>query len=140
MDGKEEVLEAFLDKYENKIVRLLSEYISSNKEEYDYNSFYCYEPYDVGLCNYSIQESQILIDRDKCLIRLYPEVVVDIFGGAGDLKIPERYMVEASVDINLDNFELRYIYRNRCWINGNVLKKAHCFFYYVHVKAHWLFE
>lgn len=109
MDSREELLEVFLDKYENKIVRLLSEYISSNTEDYEYNSFYCYEPYDVGLCNYTIQESQILMDRDKYLIRLYPEVVVDIFGGAGDLKITERYMVEASVDINIDNFELRYL-------------------------------
>ncbi len=109
MENHEDIIELFLDKYENKIVRILSEYISSNKEDYDYNSFYCYEPYDVGLCNYTILESQTLIDRDKYLIRLYPDVVVDIFGGAGDLKISIRYMLEASVDIDLENFELKYI-------------------------------
>ena len=108
MENNKELLEAFLDKYENKIVRILSDYISCNKEDYNAYAYNNYGPDDVGLCSYTIKTAQMKFDGTNYLVRLYLDILVDIFS-INDLKVSGNYILEASVDSNFDDFQLQDI-------------------------------
>ncbi len=111
MENHEDIIELFLDRYENKVVLLLSEYISNNKRELDYMAYtyYLWEPYDVGLCSYILKDTETIFDGGNYLIRLHMELLVDIFTQVTDLKTSINYVIEARVDENLDYFQMKYI-------------------------------